>query len=278
MRYLPALLLAILVAATATMHERVDVRRDTLPADQDLMVLPPPEYLEPMSLGYREALADLIWVRAIVFAGNRLGRTDGALIERYVAGITRLAPRFARPYRWGGITAIYGGSGTIDKEMVDRAADIYRAGLAQFPDNHEILYALGMLLTYQVSSTKGYSPAERDTLRAAGVDLIRRAAEHGADPLVRRYAASLITDHASSALAIQFLESQLVEAQDEDHRRLLRRKLGALTSRETVAQIEQVREDFAREHQGTAPYLPEALYAVIRPDARLARDDATSRP
>ncbi|MCH9685052.1 MAG: hypothetical protein K0V04_26685 [Deltaproteobacteria bacterium] len=266
MRRLPALLLVALVAATALVHTRVDARRAELPVEQDLMVLPPPQYLGPMSMGYREALADLVWVRAIVFAGNRLGADDGVLIERYVAAVTHLAPRFARPYRWGGITAIYGGTRTIDRDMVDRATNIYRDGLAQFPNDHQLLYALGMLLTYQVSSTKGYSSEERDALAAEGVEFIRRAAANGADPLVRRYAATLVSEHASSALAIQFLESQLVEAKDEDHRRLLRRKLGALTSREAVAQIERVRERFAQEHDRAAPYLPDAVYAVIRPE------------
>ncbi|MEM7159192.1 MAG: hypothetical protein AAF799_40520 [Myxococcota bacterium] len=266
MRLVALLALPVLVALTGIMHGRVDERRAQLPAEQDLTVLPPPRYLELGSLSYREALADLVWVRALIFAGESLGQTDTSLVERYVVGITTLAPRFHRPYLWGGITAIYGGAGSIDRPAVERASAIYRSGLEQFPESHELLYAHGMLLTHQVSSTPGYTPEQREALAAEGVELIRRAAAHGADPLVRRYAATLITEGVTDQLAIQFLESQLVETEDEDHRRLLRRKLGALTSRESVARIERVREDFMREQKDAAPYLPDSVWAVIRSD------------
>lgn len=276
MRYAALLLLTVLVALTGWMHGRVDARRADHPAQQSLAVLPPPAYLRAMSLGYREALADLVWVRALVFAGESLGQTDTTMVERYVEGITALAPRFARPYLWGGITAIYGGAGTIDRAMVEQSARIYRAGLRHFPDSHPLLYALGMLLTHQVASTPGYTPAEKEALAAEGIELIRRAAAHGADPLVRRYAATLVTEHATLALARQFLESQLASAQDEEHRRLLRRKLGALTGREAVAQVEQTREAFMTERERRAPYVPDTLYAVIREEGGPLSDDAAA--
>ncbi len=255
-----------LVGATCLVHERVDERRAALPPAEDLMVLPTPRTLELVSLGYREALADLLWVRALVFAGESLGHSDTALVERHVEAISALAPRFHRPYLWGGITAIYSGEGTIDRELVERAARIYRAGLQRFPESHELLYALGMLLTHQVGSTPGYSEEEKRASAAEGIDLVRKAAAYGADPLVRRYAATLITEHATDALAIQFLESQLGQAEDEEHRRLLRRKLGGLTSRESVERIERIREAFVVEQHAAMPYLPDSLYAVIRPE------------
>lgn len=258
------LLLAGLVALTSLVHRRVDERRAALPPEQDRMVLPTARALELSSLGYREAVADLLWIRALVFAGERLGHTDAVLVERLVEAIATLAPRFHRPYSWGAITVVYGGSGTIDRAMVDRAARIYRAGLERFPTSHELLYGLGMLLTQQVGSTPGYTDAEREALALEGAQLIRKAAAHGADPLVRRHAATLLTEHATDALAIQFLESQLAQTEDEDHRRLLRRTLGRLTSREAVARIERIAEAFTAERTRVAPYLPDALYAVIR--------------
>lgn len=265
MRRLVVLLFVLALAGlTGVVHRRVDERRAALPAADGLAVLPTPRTLEWMSLGYREALADLVWVRALVLAGERLGHTDAEVIERHVQAIATLAPRFHRPYLWGGITVIYGGEGRIDRELVERAARIYRAGLQRFPESHELLYALGMLLMHQVGSTPGYEEEEKRALAAEGVDLVRKAAAHGADPLVRRYAATIITEHATQELAIQFLESQLGQAEDEEHRRLLRRKLGNLGGREAVERIERIREAFVAEQRRTAPYVPDSLYAVIR--------------
>jgi hypothetical protein len=263
-RLVVVLLLVALAGLTGVVHRRVDERRAGLPPEEDVMVLPTPGALERMSLGYREALADLLWVRALVLAGERLGHTDAALVERHVEAISTLAPRFHRPYLWGGITVIYGGEGRIDRELVERAIRIYRAGLRQFPESHELLYALGMLLLHQVGSTPGYSEEDKRVLAAEGVDLVRKAAAHGADPLVRRYAATIITEHATDELAIQFLESQLGQTDDEEHRRLLRRKLGSLVGREAVERVERTREAFIAEQRRVAPYVPDALYAVIR--------------
>lgn len=258
------LLLGALVGLTGALHRRVDERRAALPPEEDMRVLPTPGALERMSLGYREALADLLWVRALVLAGERLGHTDAELVERHVEAITTLAPRFHRPYLWGGITVVYGGEGRIDRELVERAIRIYRAGLRRFPESHELLYALGMLLLHQVGSTPGYSEEEKRTLAAEGIDFVRKAAAHGADPLVRRYAATIITEHATDELAIQFLESQLGQTDDEEHRRLLRRKLGNLAGREAVDRVERIRDAFVAEQRRVAPYVPDALYAVLR--------------
>jgi hypothetical protein len=282
MRSAVLLLLVALVGLTGVLHRRVDERRAALPPAEELKILPTPRTLELASLGYREALADLLWVRALVLAGESLGHTDAMLVERHVQAISTLAPRFQRPYLWGGITVIYGGAGTIDRELVERSTRIYRAGLQRFPESHELLYALGMLLTHQVGSTAGYTDDEKQVLAAEGVDLIRKAAAHGADPLVRRYAATIITEHATDELAIQFLESQLGQTEDEEHRRLLRRKLGGLTSRAAVDRIDRIREAFVAEQHRVAPYLPDSLYAVIRaegsPLAEPAEPAALTRP
>ena len=252
-------------------HGRVLAQQQDLPAELDVLYVPPPGQLVPMACGFREALADLIWIRALIYTGETLGHSELAATFRYVDAITGLAPRFRRPYVWGGITAVYSGQAVIDRETVDHALDIYRRGLAEFPESHELLYPMGMLLLTQVPSTRGYSAAEIEAARAEGIELIRRAAAFGADPLVRQYAATLVSEHGERALAIQFLERQLAQAQDEDFRRLLRNKLSQLGGTASIERVTAVRESFVREHQARAPYVPEALWAVLR-------DDAASQP
>lgn len=252
-------------AAAVAVHERVVQHRERFPDDVDVLYVPPARQLQVMSLGYKEALADLVWVRALIFSGERIGDNDVEAITRYVDAITGLAPRFHRPYLWGGITTVYGGSASVSREMVDQAIGIYRRGLEQYPESHELLYPLGMLLTHQVGSTPGYSAREREALSREGIELIRKAAAFGADPLVRKYAATLVSEHAASdQLAIQFFEAQLAQAEDEAYRRLLRRKLAQLGADEALESAEQIRTAFREEHLKEAPYVPDAVYAVIR--------------
>jgi hypothetical protein len=148
--------------------------------------------------------------------------------------------------------------------MVDTAIEVYRRGIAQYPERHDLLYTFGMLLVTQVPSTPGYTRAEKAEYREQGIDLVRRAAAFGADPLVRQYAATLLTEQGTSELAIQFLESQLAQAEDDDHRRMLQRKLSELVGEQKARDVDRTRREFAAEHARNAPYLPEALYAVIR--------------
>jgi len=266
-RGLCALALIVTAAIAAASHERLLERRNEFPADADVLYVPPPRHLEIMSLGYREALADLIWIRALIFSGEHLGRESIAWVDRYIDGINVLAPRFRRPYVWGGVTAVYGGQKAVDRSMVERSIEIYRRGLREFPEDHEILYPLGMMLTHQVRSTPGFDEEVRSSMVEEGVDLIRKAAAFGADPLVRQYAATVITAHASETLAIQFLETQLLWAEDEKYRRMLRMKLAELVGQEATQSIDRIRTEFFEERARRAPYVPERLYSVIRREA-----------
>ncbi len=265
-----SLLLAIAVImglGAGWMHGRVIERRAAFPKDLDVLYVPPPHHLERMSLGYREALADLVWIRGLIFAGERLEEGDLEATTRYTEAVTGLSPRFHRAYLWGGITNVYGGSKHITREMVDRAIALYRRGLEQFPESHQLLYPFGMLLMHQVGSTPGYTEAEKKALAAEGIEHIRKAAAFGADPLVRQYAATLVSDHAGEQLAIQFLESQLAQAEHEDYRRMLKHKLAALGGDHDVANIERIRREFTEELARNFAYLPDALYAVVRSES-----------
>jgi hypothetical protein len=265
MRRLAPWLLAIGFAVIAdAVHGRVLARQAAAPPELDVLYVPPAQQLVPMAMGYREALADLLWVRALIYSGANLGTAEIEATDRYVDAIVGLAPRFRRAYLWGGITAVYGGSAQIDREMVDRAIATYRRGVEVFPESHELLYPLGMLLVTQVPSTPGYSADEIAQMRDEGIECIRRAAAFGADPLVRQYAATLVSEHADRELAIQFLETQLAHAESEDHRRMLRAKLSQLGGREIAEAAERVRREFDAEHRARMPYLPESLYALLR--------------
>jgi hypothetical protein len=256
-------LLPGLIAAMVWTHHGVREAREQFPRDQDLLYLPPAQHLAPMSLGYREALADLIWIRAIVFAGDRAGATNYAWIIQYLEAIYTLAPGFRRPYAWGGVAFIYSGE-NIDRAMVDRAMQLYRQGLQHFPEDHELLFAAGMLLTRDVQTQPGYTDEERRAAMTEGVAMIRKAAAFGAPPLVRQLAATLVSEGGTDALAIQFLESQLLQAEDENHRRLLLQKLEAVQGESATEALDQLRREFEAERQAKAPYLPPDLYALIR--------------
>ncbi|MBW2507597.1 MAG: hypothetical protein JRE81_03105, partial [Deltaproteobacteria bacterium] len=64
-----ALLLAALAGVWSLRGRAMDHYLETQ-AYEDIYYLPPPDWLQVMSLGYRRALADLIWLRALIYFGD----------------------------------------------------------------------------------------------------------------------------------------------------------------------------------------------------------------
>lgn len=260
------LMLALLpLAATLSWHARstLNIKRSKDLAQESLMYLPPAERLGPMSLGYKEALADLIWLRAIIFAGSRGNQDKGHWLARYVSTINHLAPTFRRPYLWGGVASIYTGK-SIDRDMVDQAIAIMREGVERFPEDHELLFNLGMVLYRDYETLSDVDPEIVEAKKQEGVKLIRRAAAFGASPLIRRLAASLEAKGSDDALEAEFLRRQLLLADDPALEKLLKRKLSELDLGHQVKQLEQARTAFVEEHKKELPFVPMTLYAVLR--------------
>ncbi|MEE9383816.1 MAG: hypothetical protein V3V08_10420 [Nannocystaceae bacterium] len=272
-------LVVLLTLATSSVlvHDALATRRRIFPADADLLYLPPAHQLERMSLGYREALADLVWVRAVVFAGDRIGGKNFEWINKYLSAIMTLAPTFRRPYHWAGITFVYTGDAVITRDMIDRSIQMYRDGIRQFPEDHELLFALGMLLFRDVQSIEGFSAVERDVARSEGVELLRKSAAFGAPPLVRQLAATLVDSFASDQLAISFLETQMMQTSDRRYRRLLRKKLDKLMGTRATDRLDALLRGFLAERDTQLPYVPPPTYALIRDQPRrTARRDLPS--
>jgi hypothetical protein len=255
-----------LIAAAGAVQGGLLAHRAAHERDDELLFLPRNEALPALSLGYREALADLIWVRALIFAGRQIGRGDLSFVGRYTWAITTLAPRFEHAYAWGGVTAIYAVGDRIQRSDVDAAIAAYDRGLAQFPESHKLLFQLAMVLLHEVPNVGSYSEAEIASARRRGVELVRKAAAFGADTLVRQYAVTLTErEGGEEALLVQFLEQQLLDTDNDELRRLLQRKLDALTSRETREALESIQREFEARRRELAPYLDPATFAVLEP-------------
>lgn len=244
----------------------LDTKRSGDLEQESLLYLPPAHHLDPMSLGYKEALADLVWLRAVVFAGNSINRNRSNWLLRYVSTINHLAPNFRQPYVWGGVVSIYNGQ-AVHREMIDQAVAIMREGVERFPEDHELLFNLGIILYRDYESLGDVDPEIIDSYKQEGVKLIRRAAAFGASPLIRRLAASLDTKDSNDALEAEFLRRQLLRADDPALQELLKRKLAQLDLSHEAEELEQAREAFISEHAQAFPYLPLALYALLHPPA-----------
>lgn len=268
-RVIAGMALLVSFGLTTLTHGHVRERRAQFPQEDDLLYVPPPQRIEALAVGYREALADLLWIRAVLLAGDPKQGRDIVFLTRHLDAISTLAPRFLRPYQWGSVFIIYSRP-TLDRDTVDRALAYSRRGLAQYPEDPDLLFSTGMLLHREVASVEGYSEEERADARRESTELVRRAAAFGASPLVRQLAATLLReDGAATELELRFVEEQLVQTSDPELRVTLQRRLEELGQRDRATYLLGLRERFERERMATLPYVPDVLYAVLRRDATI---------
>jgi hypothetical protein len=260
----PRIILSVVFAGTAIHAQSLaqDIRERSAQAEQALIYLPPAERILPTTIGFREAIADLVWIRAVIATGHPSVGQRLDFIARYLDVISKLAPKFRRPYAWGGVVSVYNGM-KITRPMLDQAADLLRRGIERFPEDHEMLFALGMILYRDLAQTPGYTRDEIALATEQGKNYIRQAAAFGASPLVRRLAVTFADEATSNAVEIEFLEGQLLQAKDEELRRALRRKLNEIGLAARTIGLEKLKEELEKRHQERFSYLPTDHYIVL---------------
>ena len=199
----------VLTAAAGISWSRPLLTADFARAKQlhDTHVLPSPAVTRALSLGYRSALADLIFSHVLVQYGQHIQqRRRFELAAFYLDVITTLDPKFREPYRIAD-TLI-----TLQTE-VPRHEDYLAArrlldrGLREYPYDAELWLVAGQYLAYL--GGRNVSPAEAPEWQQEGARKLARACElqSGAgESSLCLSAASLFSRAGNRAAAKSFLE------------------------------------------------------------------------
>lgn len=172
-----------------------------LTIEQRALIAPPP-YIEKMSFGFSEVIADSLWIRAL----QDFDYCDQEVAERICRGkswlfkmldaVTNLSPNFRVAYSAGALAL------TVIITDVDGATKIFEKGIAAFPNDWPILYRAAYHYLYELNDKK----------RAA--ELLIRAGDNGASPWVYTLAGRLYSDVGSFELAEVVLQDMINTEQD----------------------------------------------------------------
>lgn len=127
--------LAALLAVTGA---RLDRAANAATRSDEPVYLPRAEYLRPMSLGWQNVLADLIWFRTISYFGEhyRSDRTYPWLAQMCEL-VTDLDPRAEHVYRFAGVILPW------EANQSDAGIRLLEKGARQFPDSWLLHYYTG---------------------------------------------------------------------------------------------------------------------------------------
>ncbi len=232
---------------------------------EDIYYLPPPNWLRVFSLGHEEALADLIWMRALVYYGDELAnRGDVAHVFDYGDAIVTLDPYLAAAYRWAGLGALYRTS-TPTARDAERAVAFMLRGLRYFPEDANLLWEIGATLSYELPPLLDNRAAKADA-RARGLPYLQAAARRGGGPpWLALNNISELARLGRTEQAIRHLEETYATVRDEDTREQLARALARLRSEAYAQAFAAAQADIDERRRRDAPYLSPTMYLLTAP-------------
>jgi len=169
-------LVFILIVISVPFQKRIDDIRGKFRSIEETLYLSS-STLKKISLGYKELVADIYWLRALqYFGGKNFSNQNSELLYKYFDILTDLDSKFVNAYRFGGTFLAEPppmGLGDIEK-----GAMLFDKGRANNPDNFRIPFEQAFIyyiyvkdyeraadLFYEASAKPGLSPFRRASIR-----------------------------------------------------------------------------------------------------------------
>ncbi len=235
--WIHALLVLLAGAAAHRFQRRVDEVRFERGEDETLY-FPNPAALKVAVLGYDTAVADLVWVDAVlrfvdIYEGGETDQTRW--FAAAVQTVITLDPSWRTAY-------FYGGSMLRVLGAIDESDRVYRQGMEALPDDPFFPFSLGMnAYLYH------HDRAEAARWLARAARLPSAPAWYGAA------AASFLDEQGERRAALRYLKEELDRETRPAVREALRERYLELLHDELADRLEGLREAWEREHGRPLP-------------------------
>ncbi len=161
------------------------------------------------ALGFRNFLADLVWLQAVQVSGDqKMPRSEYDRLFALLNAVANYDPKFEIPYLMGGL--ILGESSAHGRE----ALNILERGRDQFPDRWLFHYYVGYTYYFCLGS-----PVE------GGRSMMRAAQLPGSPAYLAGLGTRMLSEGRDPATALAFLATMEREETDASRRDVLRRRI-----------------------------------------------------
>ncbi len=235
----------------------------------EVYALPDPEHLKVMSLGYRSALADLLFGQTLVAAGMHFSEKKVfENIDAYLHAIVALEPRYRDVYYYAD-SLLTLSSVRMPPENYRIARELQEKGLELFPDDAQLWISAGQFMTYLAVQ---WLPPEEDPdeWRRAGIKIIQHACDiwpYQELPVSCLGATSMLSRLGETEATIRSLERLVAVTDDPKVRREAVRRLEALMGEQARAQFRARINRLGDLRQRDLPLTDRTEYQLIGPPA-----------
>ncbi|WP_433937530.1 hypothetical protein AB3662_23200 [Sorangium cellulosum] len=235
----------------------------------DVYVLPPPDEVVTLSLGYRSALADLLWSHVLVSQGlHTFERRRFENLTLLLDAINALDPTFRDPYLFADALITFQTS-TTPREEVVKAREIMERGVQHRPLDGELWLALGQFVAFIAPASYVTDPAERTQWRLDGARMLARAAElGGGDANISWQAlggAGILGRAGEREAQIRFLQRTLAVTDDEELRQQIRTQLDKLLGERAAEGYRRRLDGFSEIWRRDLPFVSKTTMLVLGP-------------
>ncbi|HKT35414.1 MAG TPA: hypothetical protein VJR03_11330 [Nitrospira sp.] len=190
---------------------------------EHLMFLPDAEYLGLASMGYREVVADALWLQTIQVMGERkVSEAAGRWLYRAFDIITTLAPNFVRVYEAGGLAL------TTLVVLPEESNRLLMKGAEHNPTEWKLPFYLGINYYFEY-----YDDAK------AAEYMAQASRIPGAPPGLVPIAANLFASAKSPQQAVDILTTAYRSTSEESAKTLLELRLKIMLAERDLVMLEQ---------------------------------------
>ncbi len=260
-----SLIAAIGAAGVSVVQPRVAATMHTVKEREDVYVLPPPGELRVMSLGYRNAGADLLWAKLLVQYGTHWAEKRAFPdLPRYLDAILALEPDYAPLYKFVDTLLVFRPPRGTEEDA--RLARKYlERGIRERPFDHDVWHHYGQFVAFLAPSFLT-NPEEKDRWRKEGAEALLHAVDLGADPDAAISAVSVLNRFGEEkAVSIQYLRSAYALADDPRTREELAQKLERLEASAERELAERDMEFIESRWRRDYPFISRGEYMMIAP-------------
>lgn len=232
---------------------------------QDVYYLPPPSALRVVSLGHDEALADLLWMRALIYTGDEYTHAGGLrYVFDYTEALLALDPDFTAVYRWIASAGTYQPE-AITVEEVRSTLEILERGVARFPEDGELAWDLGATYAFELPQYLE-TDEEREDARVRATDHLMRASRLGAaPPWMMLTNATMLARVGRAERAVEHLEEMYGTVEDPTLRAQIAARIAELRNDAHAEAFVEASESLEEARRGDLPWVHPAMYFLVGP-------------